>query len=241
MNTIFTTTPITSLEDLDITELLDNVFADGIDLKEVMALGLAQIEAAEKVDRKMAREQAKAEKKAAKQIRKVENAGINQHLFRGGINAAIGGLAVTAVVITPGVNVALAGLALTQGARAVRQGFQANQARVIRNAVRDGEDITLTDEQALRRVMGDARYEAVLGAVDAGLLLHWGLAVKDPVLLVCAGLDVLAAGAAVMIWGAADTLVEAEVAKAAGERPVGAHRKPSILQQVVAFQAAAAF
>lgn len=239
MNSMYTTSPITSLEDLDITELLDHVFADGIDLKDVMALGMAQIKAAEKVDRQMAKAQAKAEKKAAKQIRQAENAGINQHLFRGGVNVAIGGLAVAAVAVTPGVNVALAGLAITQGARAVRQGFQANQARVIRNAVRNGEEFTITDEQALRRVMGDARFEAVLCAADAGLLVHWGVAAKDPVFLVCAGLDVLAAGAAAMIWGAADTLVEAEVAKNAGERPAGAHKKPSILQQVVAFQAAA--
>lgn len=182
------------IANLDIEELLRNIFGPDVPLKEVLKEGLEKVEHTEKMTKKMLRDHQRAEKRAARRVRAAENAEVRAQQLNLGVHVVAAGAMGACAAAKVGNPYLFAGLAVTGAIRAARAARDLRLAINVRDALRNGDVVVEADTQeAIRAALGEARFNAVLALLDAGMLAGLGFGGKDPVWALLAGLDLFIA------------------------------------------------
>ena len=219
--------------DLNIGDLLNGIFASDVDLKEILNKGLDEIKKAEKAAaKKKAKKAAKA--KAARKAKKAKKAKAKKKAkrkastevvlngWKTGLNGAVALTAGSAaVLLTNPIGWGL--LATTATVRTAKYGYDLRISRKVRDAKLKGAVVTTTDEAELRALLGNARFETLLGLADAGVMANLGILTRDPVWAVLGVIHLLNAGFAGMAWSDASAAL-GKKGKGKKKSKPGAHK-----------------
>lgn len=209
---------------VDIEELLRNIFGPDVDLKDVLKEGLEKVEHTEKITRKMARAHKRAEKAAARRVRAEENVHVRAEQLNLGIHVVAAGAMGACAAAKVGNPYVFAGLAVTSAIRAARSARDLRLAISVRDQLREGAVVQeATTVEAIRDALGRARFDAVLALLDAGLLAQLGFAGKDPVWALLAGLNLFIAMNEGTKWNRFSKALEKEELGAA-KKAAAAHK-----------------
>lgn len=221
METNTTRLTAADLENLDIEELLRNIFASDVDLKKILKKGLNQIQQTESLVHAATKAEIKAEKK-------FENADVNAAAIK---VAANGTLAVTAAVAAWKLSNPWGWglLAVAAAVRTVKYTADLQQCKRERDAYRRGDVIVVTEAEALEHIASDARFETLIGLADTAIMTQIGMAGGGAYWLAAAALQGLATGYSGAIWsGSKQVLAQKRdevVDLPAAFRKPGAHKR----------------
>lgn len=196
------------LKHLDIQELLNGIFAGDVDVKSVLKQGLVQIQHTEEIHAQFEAEAAKAIAAHERSIRRAQNRPVVQARVK---VAASGSLAVmagyAAVKLTNPIGWGL--LALAAGVRTVKYYGDLQQVKAIREIERRGDVIEPpTNEEAIKEILGEARFETLLGMADTVAMTGLGLAGAGPAWVVLGVVQALITGYNAMVWAGASAVQE---------------------------------